>query len=97
MTAAITVKPSDVDELVKVLSDGASAIDTMLDTLQSDVNTLLNSWSGEAQLAYYDIQSQWVTSMAELKEILSAISSTTGEIKTDYTQADSTIAGMFNF
>ncbi|KAB7788989.1 WXG100 family type VII secretion target [Bifidobacterium leontopitheci] len=97
MTAAITVKPSDVDELVKVLSDGVTAIDNTLDTLQSDVNGLLNSWSGEAQLAYYDIQSQWLVSMAELKEILSAISSTTDEIKTDYAQTDSSIAGMFNF
>ena len=97
MTAAITVKPSNMDELVKLLSDSVSNIDDALDTLRNDVNGLLNSWSGEAQLAYYDVQSQWMVSMAELKEILSPVSSTTEEIKNDYVQTDASIAGMFNF
>ena len=35
--------------------------------------------------------------MAELKEILSQVSSTTEEIKNDYVQTDASIAGMFNF
>lgn len=97
MTAAITVKPSNMDELVKLLSDSVSNIDDALDTLRNDVNGLLNSWSGETQLAYYDVQSQWMVSMAELKEILSQVSSTTEEIKNDYVQTDASIAGMFNF
>lgn len=97
MTAAITVKPSNMDELVKLLSDSVSNIDDALDTLRNDVNGLLNSWSGEVQLAYYDVQSQWMVSMAELKEILSQVSSTTEEIKNDYVQTDASIAGMFNF
>ena len=97
MTAAITVKPSNMDELVKLLSDSVSNIDDALDTLRNDVNGLLNRWSGEAQLAYYDVQSQWMVSMAELKEILSQVSSTTEEIKNDYVQTDASIAGMFNF
>ena len=97
MTAAITVKPSNMDELVKLLSDSVSNIDDALDTLRNDVNGLLNSWSDEAQLAYYDVQSQWMVSMAELKEILSQVSSTTEEIKNDYVQTDASIAGMFNF
>lgn len=97
MDSPLMVRPSGMERLVQVLGTGADNLDSVLDDLEAQVERLIDSWSGDAQLAYYHTQSQWTRDITELKDILGDMRDAVDEIGQDYAQTDGKIAATFNF
>ncbi|MGV8886064.1 MAG: WXG100 family type VII secretion target [Microbacteriaceae bacterium] len=92
---SMSVNPAQVSALAAEIRNGSSGIKSTLDTLESEVGKLRNSWGGEAQQSYDAAQRRWSQTLTEMQNLLSQIATKTEEISGQYVQSDSSSAGRF--
>ncbi|MGO2049280.1 MAG: WXG100 family type VII secretion target [Microbacterium sp.] len=84
----MSVNPAQVIALSGQIRTGATGINGHLETLETQVNKLRASWSGEAQEAYDVAQRDWNIKLKELQQLLSQIATKTQEMSEEYTSRD---------
>lgn len=59
-----------------------------LEQLNSDLQPMINSWSGAAQEAYLNCKKQWDDAAAALAQVLNNIGQVVGQAHENYTAAE---------
>jgi early secretory antigenic target protein ESAT-6 len=88
----------DFAAMQQAAADIQSAINKLnsdLDTLESDAQPLISTWSGEAQSAYFQRQQTWTNAANDLSQTLRAIQKALVDSTQDYTQTEKTNTGLF--
>jgi WXG100 family type VII secretion target len=79
-------------------SDFASAYQSLqstLSTLESQLNSSLNQWTGDAQQAYYAAKAKWQAAAADMAMVVSQLGQTVGIANQNYTHAESVNSAMW--
>ena len=92
---AMSVRPEQVTGLAAQIRTGANGIREDLTTLESKINAVRESWSGQAQASYDEAQRKWNRELAEMQQLLESIASKTEQISSGYTNTDSQAAKRF--
>ena len=92
---AMSVRPEQVNGLAAQIRTGANGIREDLNTLESKIAPVRDSWSGAAQAAYDEAQRKWNKELAEMQQLLENIASKTEQISSGYTDTDSQAAKRF--
>ncbi len=92
---AMSVRPEQVNGLAAQIRTGANGIREDLNTLESTIAPVRESWCGAAQAAYDEAQRKWNKELAELQQLLENIASKTEQISSGYTDTDSQAAKRF--
>ncbi|HSV66261.1 MAG TPA: WXG100 family type VII secretion target [Mycobacteriales bacterium] len=79
---ALSVGHSEVVAVFKSLTD-------TLEQLNRDLQPMVSSWTGAAQTAYHEKQSQWNSAADNLATILSQIGTSVRDSHDNYTAAES--------
>ena len=66
-----------------------------LDTLDTQVKSLIEQWDGAAREAYHQAQRDWNGKLQEMNQILGQISQATSQIAQQYVESDARSAGRF--
>ena len=84
------------------LSEGEAAFAQAYNGLSSTVSNLqaqlqgsLNDWQGSAQAAYREAQTIWNNAMADMGQVITAMSTVIGEANVNYQGAERTNTQMF--
>ena len=70
------------------LAASASAIESRLTRLETDLGPLRSRWGGSAQESYVEAQKRWDQAMGELVTLLKDFSVTLDEANSEYRAAD---------
>ena len=92
---AMSVSPAKVNELAAGIRNGANQIREDLNTLESKLAPVRESWSGAAQAAYDEAQRKWSRELGEMQQLLENIASKTEQISSGYSDTDSQAAKRF--
>ncbi|MBT1181087.1 WXG100 family type VII secretion target [Bifidobacterium sp. CP2] len=95
MVGSISVRPQMVDTLSSDIANDAQGIAQELDTLDSEVRSLIDQWDGAAQEAYHRAQTDWTNKLQEMNQILGQISQATSQIAQQYVESDNRSAQRF--
>ncbi|PAU68915.1 WXG100 family type VII secretion target [Bifidobacterium criceti] len=95
MVGSISVRPEMVGQLSNEIANDSKGISQELDTLDSQVRSLIDQWDGAAREAYYRAQTDWNKKIQEMNQILAQISSTTQQIADQYVESDNRSAARF--
>ncbi|PLS27372.1 protein-PII uridylyltransferase [Bifidobacterium anseris] len=95
MVGSISVRPQMVGQLSNDIANDSKGISQELDTLDSQVRSLIDQWDGAAQEAYYRAQIEWNKKIQEMNQILAQISTTTQQIADQYVESDNRSAARF--
>jgi WXG100 family type VII secretion target len=68
VTSEIQFNSTSVDDLADALSRAATGITESIARLESQLQAV--AWTGSAELAYQDAQSQWTAVMTEMSSLL---------------------------
>ena len=78
------------------LSANLSALRSRLDRLAADLQPLVQSWSGDAQVAHLVQKRQWEQAADDLARMLTAIVTGLASTSADYTDAQRHIVAAFS-
>ncbi|MCL1842013.1 MAG: WXG100 family type VII secretion target [Propionibacteriaceae bacterium] len=92
----IVVNHGALDNTSTQLTNDANAIQATLDELDSKIQQLLGSWSGDAQTAYTQAKNKWSSAMTEIRQTLSTISTQLSEANDQFGSIDKQGASMFS-
>lgn len=56
------------------VNDSVGKVDTTLDDLRSYLAPIMESWQGDAQLTYHELQNRWNEAAGGLRDVLQQIS-----------------------
>ena len=93
---AMSVRPEQVNGLAAQIRTGATGIREDLNTLESKINAVRESWSGQAQASYDEAQRKWNRELAEMQQLLESIAAKTEQNSSGYTDTDSQAAKRFS-
>ncbi|MDR2453054.1 MAG: WXG100 family type VII secretion target [Bifidobacteriaceae bacterium] len=91
----MSVRTGQVTALSESLRSRASRILTILENLETQINTLQGSWDGQAREAYQRAQAQWTQEAHRLQQLADQIASTTASISSGYSTFDARAASQF--
>lgn len=84
------------------LSEGEAAfaqayngLTSTVSDLQGQLQSHLSSWEGSAQAAYHEAQTIWNKAIADMGQVISAMSQVAGVANENYQNAERTNQGMF--
>jgi len=84
------------------LSEGEAAfaqsyngLTSAVSNLQAQLQGSLTSWEGSAQAAYHEAQTIWNNAIADMGQVITAMSSVIGEANINYQGAERTNSSMF--
>lgn len=77
------------------LSEVARQLQSILDTMDQDLQPLRAGWSGEAQQSYLRAKEQWSQGMNGLKQVLAEIAALLPEVSGHINRVDVRNAGLF--
>lgn len=60
-----------------------------LEQLQSDLQPMINSWSGQAQESYLQCKKQWYDASQALSQVLNSVAQAVGQAHQNYQGAES--------
>jgi WXG100 family type VII secretion target len=63
--------------------------------LQGQLQSHLSNWEGSAQAAYHEAQTIWNQAIADMGQVISAMSSVIATANENYQNAERTNSGMF--
>lgn len=79
-------------------SDFAStyqSLQSTLSTLESQLQSSLSQWTGQAQEAYYAAKAKWDAAAADMATVVSQLGQVVGVANANYQQAESANAAMW--
>lgn len=88
----------DFAAMQQAAADIQSAINKLngdLDQLESDAKPLVETWSGEAQAAYFQRQTAWTSAANELSQMLRDIQKAMVDSTADYNTTENTNTSLF--
>ncbi|MEU4668996.1 WXG100 family type VII secretion target [Amycolatopsis sp. NPDC023774] len=91
----ILVDPATIYQAAEDCATAGTQLGAQFDQLKSDLNPLINSWSGEAQRQYMDAQAQWDQSFDDLKALLAQLTKALPEIADGYQRTDKDVTNLF--
>jgi 6 kDa early secretory antigenic target len=71
------------------------ALQSSLETLESELAPMVASWSGEAQQSYFAQKSKWEQASAAMAQILSQMGQAVADAHANYTAAEKSNTGMW--
>jgi 6 kDa early secretory antigenic target len=71
------------------------ALQNTLTTLESQLQSSLSQWTGEAQTAYYAAKKKWDTAAADMAAVVSALGQVVGVANENYANAERTNMAMW--
>ncbi len=92
---SMSVTPEMVNALSQQIKTDSTHIREILDTLESNVKVLKNSWEGEALESYNQAEREWKQLVEQMHATLVRISSATGEMANAYVSKDKANASLF--
>lgn len=95
MPGAVGAKPETLQELAVEIQQGAAAIETLLDALESKVRPLTVDWQGSASESFEDLWAQWQAGAEHVHQALEAIAELLAKASVAYAEADRSIAAAF--
>ena len=76
-------------------NDSGKELQQLFDQLKSDLAPLINTWDGDAMIAYSQKQQQWDSSFEELKQLLAQIAAVLPQIADGYQGTESGVRDLF--
>lgn len=73
-----------------------SAVEARIASLNAQLRTHLSQWTGSAQAAYHEAESQWNAAMADMQNVLNSLGAVIGTANENYGTAESTNARMWS-
>lgn len=73
-----------------------SAVEARISSLNAQLRTHLSQWTGSAQAAYHEAESQWNAAMADMQNVLNSLGTVIGTANENYTTAENTNAKMWS-
>jgi WXG100 family type VII secretion target len=70
-------------------------LQSTLDTLQSQLQSSLQSWTGSARQAYYAAKAEWDAAAADMATVVQQLSAVVGTANHNYQAAESTNTAMW--
>ncbi|OLT41311.1 type VII secretion protein [Saccharomonospora sp. CUA-673] len=70
-------------------------LENLFEQLQSQLAPLVESWEGDAMMAWNEVQNNWNTSLEELKQVLAQIATALPQIADGYQGTEKGIQSMF--
>jgi 6 kDa early secretory antigenic target len=84
-----------LSEAEAAFAQSYNGLSSTVSNLQSQLQSSLTSWEGSAQAAYRDAQVIWNKAIADMGQVITAMSSVIGEANVNYQGAERTNASMF--
>jgi len=88
MTGSINVNFGALQEAQQGIARTYSSLVSTLETLEQELNPLVNTWTGAAQQAYHEKKQQWDTAAANLSQVLNQIGQAVGQANENYQAAE---------
>ncbi|OXM55730.1 WXG100 family type VII secretion target [Amycolatopsis alba] len=63
--------------------------------LKSDLSPLVNTWDGDAKVAYMAAQQEWDNSFEELKQLLAQVAGVLPQLADGYQSTEQGVTGLF--
>lgn len=87
----ISVKFGSLAEGESALQTGVSQLNAKLEHLDSQLQPLVKSWSGDAQAAYVAQKQKWTQAATDLNSLLATIKTALGDANTNYQSANNAV------
>src|ERR1700749_297991 len=98
MTAGSEFTAVNLGTMAQGEADFASvyqALQNTLTTLETQLNSSLNQWTGSAQQAYYAAKAKWDAAAADMATVVSSLSQVIGMANANYTQTEAVNRAMW--
>lgn len=92
---SINVKFDDVASIEAQMATTLKKLQNRLADLESALNPIHRSWSGDAQAAYKIDKTKWDTAAREMNTVLAQLKSSVGDAHTTYTDVNRKTTSLF--
>ncbi|MEE1304122.1 MAG: WXG100 family type VII secretion target [Agathobacter sp.] len=93
---AVGITYSEVEEIVKGITEQKDKLEETIESVESVSKTISATFSGEAGTAFQDTMALYKTKANEALPVLESICNWLNTTSTNYSDADTTIAGYFS-
>ncbi len=91
----ITVTPEELQAAASQFNARASELEQMLQSIQSQIESLRSTWQGQAASQFDALMSQWTTDVHGINQVLGEVSQHLTTAASSYSDTDSAIARGF--
>ena len=91
----ISVRPEDLQAASTQFNAKASELEQMLQSVQSQIESLRSTWVGQAAANFEALMAQWTTDVQGINQVLSQVSQHLSVASSSYTDTDMSIARSF--
>lgn len=95
MPDGIVVDYQTINTAAEDCNKTGGELGSLFEDLKSKLNPLINTWEGEAQAAYLDLQVKWDQSFEDMKQLLAQIGAVLPQIADGYQGTEKGVTGMF--
>ncbi|RSN27808.1 WXG100 family type VII secretion target [Amycolatopsis sp. WAC 04169] len=70
-------------------------LESLFGQLKSDLSPLVNTWDGDAKVAYMAAQQEWDNKFEELKQLLAQVAGVLPQLADGYQATEQGVTGLF--
>ncbi|SFB31492.1 WXG100 family type VII secretion target [Amycolatopsis marina] len=95
MPNGIVVDYQTINTAAEDCNKTGGELGSLFEDLKSKLNPLINTWEGEAQASYLELQTKWDQSFEDMKQLLAQIAAVLPQIADGYQGTEKGVTGMF--
>lgn len=93
---AIKVSYETIEQAGSDCQSAGGQLNSLFETLKSQLNPLVNGWEGDAQAAWQDVQKRWDDAFQEMNALLHRIATALPQIADAYRQTEGGVTKSFS-
>lgn len=95
MSGRIMVTPEELQAASSQFNARAADLEQMLQSVQSQIESLRSTWQGQAAANFDALMAQWTQDVQGINQVLSQVSQHLSQASSSYSETDTTIARGF--
>ncbi|HJT57917.1 MAG TPA: WXG100 family type VII secretion target [Ktedonobacteraceae bacterium] len=95
MSGRIMVTPEELQAASSQFNARAADLEQMLQSVQSQIESLRSTWQGQAAANFDALMAQWTQDVQGINQVLSQVSQHLSQASNSYSETDTTIARGF--
>lgn len=95
MSGRIMVTPEELQAASSQFNSRAAELEQMLQSVQSQIESLRSTWQGQAATNFDALMAQWTQDVQGINQVLSEVSQHLSQASASYSETDTNIARGF--
>ncbi|HLH60119.1 MAG TPA: WXG100 family type VII secretion target [Ktedonobacteraceae bacterium] len=95
MSGRIMVTPEELQQASSQFNAKAAELEQMLQSVQSQIESLRSTWQGQAAANFDALMAQWTQDVQGINQVLSQVSQHLNQASQAYSETDTSIARGF--